>query len=74
MMVDPGKLRFLVFARGSVRNPTLANRVFWTLPGVVGVRATLANVFFERLPGVERGCATLANRVFRLLPGFRREI
>ena len=31
---DPGKSRFLVFARGDWGSTTLANRVFWTLPGV----------------------------------------
>lgn len=48
---DPGKSRFSTFASGSVRNPTLANCVFWSLPGVIRASAILAKTLFYRLPG-----------------------
>ena len=70
-MVDPGKLRFLNFARGGWGSATLANRVFWSLPGVIGACATLANRVFCTLPGVEWGSTTLANMFFYGLPGVR---
>lgn len=68
-MVDPGKCGFLSFARGSVRWLTLANCIFWSLPGVEWVCATLANCVFGTLPGVIEVCLTLANVVFCRLPG-----